>query len=338
VILAANDSCVANQPQEPRRICGLNGGGDADREHSGARDPRPPGLDGVAVMPRTIQLSVHGRSDIGLERTNNEDALVVADALTGNTASCLGNSTFDVSGHPVLLAVADGMGGENAGEVASGLTLASLRYALSKELARCEPAEALRAAIEHAHAVVTGSANVPGREGMGATVVAAVVHEDRAYVGAVGDSRVYVLRQHQLVQVTKDQSFLQYLIDAGSITEGKIATFPHKNVILQAIGRAPDLSFSILKIALRRDDVLLLCTDGLTGEVDDDVIRDLVATAPIDLACAKLIEAANARGGRDNITVILASVDGEGVSSPRPGEGVSPELVTSSRPPRAGTS
>jgi serine/threonine protein phosphatase PrpC len=294
-------------------------------------------LDEAAVTTRAIQLSAHGQSDIGRERTNNEDALVVADALTGSTTPCFGKSTFDVSGHPVLLAVADGMGGENAGEVASRLTLASLRHALSKELPRCEPAAALRAAIEHAHAVVTGSASIPGREGMGATLVAAVVQEAQAYVGAVGDSRVYVLRQNQLVQVTKDQSFLQYLIDAGSITEDKIATFPHKNVILQAIGRAPELSFPILRLDLRRDDVLLLCTDGLTGEVGDDLIRDLVATAPIDVACAKLIEAAMAHGGRDNITVILASVDGEGVSSPRPGEGVSPEVLTNCPLPRAGT-
>jgi PPM family protein phosphatase len=289
-------------------------------------------------MTREIQLSVHGQSDIGRERANNEDALVVADALTGSTSQCIEKSAFDVSERPILLAVADGMGGEKAGEVASSLTLDSLRYALSKELPRSEPAAALRAAIEHAHAVVTGSASIPGREGMGATLVAAVVHEDQAYIGAVGDSRLYVLRRHQLVQVTKDQSFLQYLIDSGSITEDRIAAFPHKNVILQAIGRAPDLSFPIVRLDLRRDDVLLLCTDGLTGEVGDNVIRDLVATAPIDLACEKLIEAANAHGGRDNITVILASIDGEGVSSPRPTEGVSPELLSSCRPPRVGTS
>jgi serine/threonine protein phosphatase PrpC len=279
------------------------------------------------------KLAVRGMSDPGRERTNNEDALVVADATTGDATPWPRRCDFDVSEAPVLLAVADGMGGENAGEVASALTLASLREALSKELPRRDPGAALRAAVEHANAVVTGAAGMPGREGMGATLVAVLVQGGEAYVATVGDSRVYVLRQNHLVQVTKDQSMLQFLIDSGGIAEDQIATFPQKNVILQAVGRAPDLTVPIGRIDLRRDDTLLLCTDGLTGEVRDDAIRAIVATTSLDAACSKLIEAANAAGGSDNITVVVASVSGQGLAEPSSDE-VSVSAVGDERAPR----
>jgi len=288
---------------------------------------------GVAV-DASVQLAVCGVTDVGRERTNNEDALVIADATTGHVALCPTRQAFDVTNTPMLLAVADGMGGENAGEVASALTLATLRDALAKELARHEPGEALRAAIVYTNEVVTEAATTPGREGMGATLVAVIVRGSRAYVGTVGDSRAYVLRRHRLVQVTKDQSFLQYLIDSGGITQDQIASFPQKNVILQAVGRAPGLRVPIGTIDLRRDDLLLLCTDGLTGEVEDDAIRDITATTTLDTASARLIHAANENGGRDNITVIVASVSGGGVAEPTSEEVVSvTELEPEPSPP-----
>jgi PPM family protein phosphatase len=273
-------------------------------------------------MSGEAQLVVCGRSDVGRQRTNNEDALLAADAREGTPIDCANGHNFDISDGTVLLAVTDGMGGENAGEVASRFTLASLRHALSKELGRNEPPSALYAAIEHAHAVVTGAAASPGREGMGATLVAALVHRDHAYVGAVGDSRVYVLRHRRLVQVTKDQSFLQYLIDAGAVPHDQIASFPHKNVILQAVGRATELSIPISRIALRRGDGLLLCTDGLTGELSDETIAKLASDVPVDVACKNLIDAANAQGGHDNITVVFSILSGASLLEAQPDEAV----------------
>ncbi|MEO7109073.1 MAG: protein phosphatase 2C domain-containing protein [Polyangiaceae bacterium] len=273
-----------------------------------------------------IELVIRAASDLGRERSNNEDAFAVADALTGiNEQDVEGN--FEISERPMLLAVTDGMGGENAGEVASGLTLASLRRAIAKELPRGETADVLRAAIEYANAVVTGAARTPGREGMGATLVTAIVQGAEATIGCVGDSRIYILRNGHLSQLTKDQSFIQYLIDSKAIKSDEIASFPHKNIILQAVGRAENLNVPIARIALRRGDVLLLCTDGLTGEVADDKIRDILATNRIDAACKKLIEAANANGGHDNITVIVASIDGDGVPAAAADE-ICPQLVS----------
>ncbi len=273
-----------------------------------------------------IELAVHASSDLGRERSNNEDAFVVADAFTGiDEHDVEGN--FEISERAMLLAVTDGMGGENAGEVASGLTLASLRRGVARELPRGETADALRAAIEHANAVVTDAARTPGREGMGATLVTAIIQGAEATIGCVGDSRIYILRNGHLSQLTKDQSFIQYLIDSNAIKPEEIASFPHRNVILQAVGRAENLSVPIARIALRRGDVLLLCSDGLTGEVDDNKIRDILTTAPAGAACATLIEAANANGGHDNITVIVASIDGDGVPAAAPDE-LCPQVVS----------
>jgi PPM family protein phosphatase len=204
------------------------------------------------------------------------------------------------------------MGGENGGEIASALTLASWREALSNELPRRDPGDALGPAIVHTNEVVTKAAKMPGREGMGATLVAVVVRGGHAYVATIGDSRVYVLRGGKLVQVTKDQSFLQYLIDAGEIGRDQIADFPQKNVILQAIGRAPNLAVPIGRIELLRHDTLLLCSDGLTGEVADDTVRGILVEAPApEAACSRLVQAANAAGGNDNITVLVASASGD---------------------------
>jgi serine/threonine protein phosphatase PrpC len=146
---------------------------------------------------------------------------------------------------------------------------------------------------------------------MGATLVAALVAGTQAWVANVGDSRAYVLRGDEFVQVTKDQSMLQSLIDAGVLTPEQIAKFPNRNVILQAVGQSQDLQVPVSRLELRRHDLLLLCSDGLWEELDDETIRTILATTPeLGLARDRLIAAANEHGGHDNITVVLASVTG----------------------------
>jgi len=231
-----------------------------------------------------------------------------------------------------LLAVADGMGGENAGEIASAIALSSLRAALAAQFSRDDPESALRAAVVHAdEAVKAAAAAVPGRAGMGATLVAVVVEGERAHIASVGDSRVYVLRGDSLVQVTKDQSMLQHLIDSGGISPDRIANYPYKGVVLQAVGRAQEIAVPVGRMALRRDDLLLLCSDGLSGQVEDEEIREiLLSTTPLDAACARLVAAANERGGRDNITAVLASIGGDGLRERADGETVDSGFVSMS--------
>jgi protein phosphatase len=281
-------------------------------------------------MSGSILVTVCGSTSVGRERKNNEDAWLVGDARTGQPIDCTTRQTLDAAERPVLLAVADGMGGENAGEVASELTLQSLQQALPESLGRLDATDALRAAVVQADANVKAAASaVVAQKGMASTLVAAVIQGDQARITVVGDSRVYVLRGERLVQVTKDQTMLQHLLDRGAIAPGQAAKFAFKNVVLQGIGRAAPENVPVASMDLRRDDVLLLCSDGLTGELRDEQIRDiLLSTAPLDTACARLITSANERGGRDNITVVLAAVHGAGLRERKAAETVAPMFVS----------
>jgi PPM family protein phosphatase len=283
----------------------------------------------AARMSADAAITVCATTDVGRERSNNEDAYVVCDARTQIMFGFPMGVAHAVPYGSTLLAVADGMGGENAGEVASGLTLQSVRLAIARRLPRGGPAAALRSAIQIAHEAVTAAADVPGRLGMGSTLVAALVEGDRAYVATIGDSRAYVLRGDRLLRLTKDQTYLQLLIDHRVLTPQEIERFPHKNVILQAIGRTKALRIPIKQWTLRRDDVILLCSDGLTGELDDDEIRAMLRAAPsLDDATRSLVAAANARGGHDNITVVVAQVDSRMLAEVAPDDPLERSLET----------
>jgi protein phosphatase len=151
---------------------------------------------------------------------------------------------------------------------------------------------------------------------MGTTVTAAALVDDHLFFAQVGDSRGYLLRQGQLVQLTRDQSLVNQLIEAGQLTEEEAETFEHNNIILQALGTADTVQVDLTYCELRRGDELLLCSDGLSGMVRFEDIREaLRSTAePID-ACKLLTERANQGGGHDNITVIVVQFDGEGLKS-----------------------
>ena len=141
-----------------------------------------------------------------------------------------------------------------------------------------------------------------------------LIHGNHAYVAEVGDSRAYVLRDNRLVQVTHDQSYVQLLMDAGTLTREQAETFPYRNVIAQAIGTKPSVIVAINRFTLRRKDRILLCSDGLSGKLSDADIQTIVAgAATLDVACTALVALANSRGGEDNITVVLAEMDGEGL-------------------------
>jgi PPM family protein phosphatase len=280
-------------------------------------------------MNRGARLRACGRTDVGRERSNNEDAFLVAEALDARRPSS-GELIVGLDEHrAVVLAVSDGMGGEAAGEVASVLALHSLHAALAHLLPSTSPDVALRGGFEFANRTVTSEGLTSGRAGMGATLTTALITASHAYLSTVGDSRAYLFRCRRLVQLTRDQSYAQLLIDGGMLRREEADRFPLRNVILQAIGRAPSLSLTINRLELRRGDRLLLCSDGLSGEVKDEDIAALMARqyTPDD-TCRVLIEAANAHGGSDNITVVIASVDGEELPAPAEEDPVAGTIIS----------
>ena len=263
---------------------------------------------------QSIQLTFCGITDVGVERDHNEDSFAVVSAMTGEVLESARPRTVDVTKSPLLLAVADGMGGEKAGEIASAMTIETVRSALASVLVRTDRFGSLRAAFENAHTTVKQAATSPGQEGMGATLVAALVDNSHATIAWVGDSRAYLYSNGALSRLTKDQSLLQRLIDGGGIDPAHVGDFPHKNVILQAIGRSMTAALDVAtcEVALEAGDALLLCSDGLSNELEDESIRALLAAGgPLDLVAARLVAHANEHGGRDNITVVLATARGQ---------------------------
>ena len=275
-----------------------------------------------------VDLEVFGRTDIGKVRQKNEDAFVVVDLMQSLPINAMpAPITIHVDSRGVLLAISDGMGGAQAGEVASALTLEGLRLEMpAGEGGTAE--SALRSSVEKANQKVWQLAADTGRTGMGATLTAVLIHGKRAYVAEVGDSRAYLLRGSNLVQVTHDQSFAQRLIDAGKMTDEQAETYQYKNVILQAIGTEPSVVVALNRFTLRRGDRILLCSDGLSGKVKHEEMRKILLTFPdLDAACLQLIDLANSRGGQDNVTVVLAEADGLGLPALAGGERVSLETV-----------
>ncbi len=250
------------------------------------------------------------RTDVGMRRSSNEDAFVLVDLDAPTTAIACSGERIEIAGKRMLLALSDGMGGAAAGEVASCLALSTLVRELhrrSNERMDC----ALEAAVHVANARVLEAASCAERQGMGATLTAVVIVDDIAWIAEVGDSRAYLLRDNKLHQLTRDQSYVQMLVDMGAISEEEAKASPKKNVILQAVGTTPDLRVALGRLSLRRGDRLLLCSDGLSNEVDDRELAELLTRNPPDVACEHAIESANQHGGRDNVTAIVAVIDGD---------------------------
>ena len=286
------------------------------------------------MTAQTAFVRVFGQTDPGKVRTNNEDAFVVSDLTGAAPIHAMGSSaTFEVGDRGVLLAVSDGMGGAEAGEVASALVLDALRLGLST--ARPSSVEgALRTSVEAANKRVWNTARQTGRDGMGATLTAMLFYAGCAYIAEVGDSRAYVLRGQRLVQLTRDQSYVQSLLDSGALTQEQADASEYKNLILQAMGLRPDVVVVLNRLALHRRDRFLLCSDGLSGKLQDGEILGIVRdAATLESACSQLIALALDRGGEDNITVVLADAEGEGLPASMDGERVSLETP----PDRAGT-
>jgi serine/threonine protein phosphatase PrpC len=258
-----------------------------------------------------IYLRVVGRTDVGNVRTNNEDSLVVADLSGRDHADAAGpECRFNVGDRGVLLAVSDGMGGLTAGEVASALVIEGLPHALREGRASAPTEDLLDAGVQKVNAKVWDTARQRGIR-MGATLTAVYVDGPIAWIAEVGDSRAYLIRAGKITQLTKDQSLIQELLDAGALSPEQAANSPHRGVILQAMGHDPDVSVALARLELRARDCLVLCSDGLTTHLSDEDIRNVVlSSADLTVACHRLVDLAKERGGIDNITVMLGGVDG----------------------------
>lgn len=260
----------------------------------------PPPLPQPQRLPVPLTIELFAAVDPGRARSNNEDSV----ALDG-----------DVS----LAVLADGMGGYNAGEVASNMATSFIRTELGRWLreahAHASDAEVRRAmdiCVDNANRAIFNAANSnPQYAGMGTTLVVALFRENHLLVGHVGDSRAYRLRGGRLQQITRDHSLLQEQIDAGLITPEQAAFSANKNLVTRAVGVEDTVLLETHQHDVQPGDVYLLCSDGLSDMLDDASIGQLLlANESLTVACQALIDAANDAGGKDNISVVLVRASG----------------------------
>ena len=291
----------------------------------------------------SVRVSVFGKTDLGRTRDHNEDTFLVAD-LSGGNASL----QPEVRNHVVgpwgsLFMVADGMGGAAAGELASAMAADHIyRHLVTNWVHDGTPtaerfAFRMKEAVELANDQLYSYAREhPEVRGMGTTVTAAGVFGSDLYLAQIGDSRAYLVRGATAIQLTKDQSLMQRLVDAGELTEDEAEQSERRNIILQALGPDPRVKVDLTHQAIRRGDILILCSDGLSGLVRREEFAQLAVKHPEPQAlCGSLIDLANERGGPDNITVITARFDGEGLPEPEGSGGVG--YQTYQPPPTAGS-
>lgn len=252
-------------------------------------------------MPGPLRIEVAGDTNVGRKRNHNEDNLAILSDLG-------------------LYIVADGMGGHASGEVASRMAVDTLReffMATADDPERTWPYKMDRTKGYEENRLITGIklANLriyeaarrnPQQRGMGTTVVALFTVEEGVYVGHVGDSRVYRIRDNTIEQLTEDHSLLNDYIKMKRLSPDEIASFPHKNVIVRALGMKETVNVDTRFEVPRAGDMILLCSDGLSGPVSDQEILSIVtSTSDLSVAVNRLIERANENGGPDNVTCVL---------------------------------
>lgn len=249
----------------------------------------------------TMSYKFCSQTNPGLTRKNNEDA-VAFDEPTG------------------VVVLADGMGGYNAGEVASGMAVAFIKSEMARWLSevgqQAQPADirrALEICVDNANRAIFEAARANAQyTGMGTTLVAGVFHGNRFMLGHIGDSRCYRWRQGRLAQITKDHSFLQEQMDAGLLTPAEAAISGNKNLVTRALGVEDTVILELSDNEVEAGDVYLMCSDGLTDMVADADIAEILTTPlSIDQHAQALVDAANGRGGRDNISVLLVQAQAQ---------------------------
>jgi protein phosphatase len=267
-----------------------------------------------------IKITVCGKTDVGQLREHNEDNFLVVDFAHVEKPSPEISLDFSLGEKGALFLVCDGMGGAAAGEVASTMAVESISSAVGGggPLTRERFARRLRRAIEAANdSIFAQSRDNQNERGMGTTCTAVGLVDATLLIGQIGDSRCYVLRGGRLTQATKDQSLAWQLIEAGAMTLEEAKGFEHANIILQALGVQEKVEVVLSQVSLCRGDLILVCSDGLHGPVSDEEIKQVLLDEPdVKKAGDGLIACANAHDGPDNITVVLARFDGDGLPEP----------------------
>lgn len=259
----------------------------------------------------TGPLWVAAASDVGQRRSQNEDWHVVWLGETPEARAKAG----------ALLLVADGMGGANAGEVASQLAADTVLEAFQSHDAS-DTAGALRQAIERANDVIHSQADLNAEQrGMGTTCTAVVVRGDRLWWGHVGDSRAYLVRGGTIRRLTRDHSLVAELVERGHLTEDAAAHDPRRNQLTRSVGAMPEIRVDAAEFdeRLKPGDTVVLCSDGLHGLVTDGEIGEIAGDRTPEEACTELVSMANERGGHDNITLVVARVVDTAAGGAKPG-------------------
>jgi protein phosphatase len=234
------------------------------------------------------ELLWHGITDPGIARDQNEDSFALLDL-----------------GDEALFVVADGMGGHDAGEVASRIAVETLCSAVSDREHDEDRLALVERAIQRANAAVRREGMQRGSN-MGTTLTVALVRDNTAYIGSVGDSRAYWIEHGSISQITEDHSLVAKLAACGKLTHEEARHHPKSNLLYRSVGAEDAIRAGLFQVELKNSGTLLLCTDGLWGEVDDEDIREICSTeAYTETICARLVQRANESGGKDNITAIV---------------------------------
>lgn len=238
-------------------------------------------------------METYCQTDVGLKRNSNQDFVYASDQKVGRL--------------PSLLIVADGMGGHAAGDLASRVCVETAVSSIEGS-GQTETIPILAEAVQKANrAVLKKAAEKPEYAGMGTTIVAAVIDGNTLYVANVGDSRLYLIDDDRIDQITLDHSLVAEMVRSGRISPEQMRNHPEKNIITRAVGGEEYVEVDFFDVGLHKGDVVLLCSDGLTNMVEDEQIFRIVRREKtLRDAGQKLISAANSAGGRDNISVVLA--------------------------------
>lgn len=246
------------------------------------------------------QITIAHRTDTGREREENQDSIVY---IRDERNDC----------H--LLVVADGLGGGSCGQLASQIAAQTIRQSFFMTAGSNWPINnRLELAISEANRLILHRAGRNRKcKGMGSTCAVLVLADEFAYLGHLGDSRIYHMRENRITQLTRDHSITQRMLDDGLITPDEAAVHPERDRLDRALGMRADIKSDIRQtpIPLCENDFFILCTDGLTSLLRDEEIYRIVSEAPADLACEALVDVANHRGGHDNITIAVVRIGGD---------------------------
>ncbi len=240
-------------------------------------------------------MRAYAKTDVGSKRAMNQDYMYCSENSVGSFRN--------------LYIVADGMGGHKAGDYASKLCVERMVQSIEHSEHKT-PVSMFEEAVEAANeAVYTEAQEHEAYEGMGTTLVACTIQEDTLYVANIGDSRLYLLRDDDILQITDDHSLVEEMVKQGNITESEARVHPQKNIITRAVGIDESVQADFFEVEIRQNDIIMLCSDGLSNMVEDEDIEYIVKhSKSLQDAGETLVARANENGGSDNITVVLARV------------------------------